>query len=169
VNNFLETRSHAFILARRRFDYVLWKLGLRPYYFPQVFYKRYSPSMEERWQYTKTILTELAVLAAEHNARVALVIIPTNYQAYPEMWETYLKIYNVAHDSVDIVRPQRILKAFGKEKGIPVLDLLPEFRRVGNQKELYFKIDGHWNKEGNKLAAEAISRFLVREGLVPQN
>jgi len=45
-----------------------------------------------------------------------------------------------------------------KEKSLNVLDLKPFFaaRSDNPLKELHFDFDGHWNKEGHQLAAEAI-------------
>lgn len=57
----------------------------------------------------------------------------------------------------------RILKLC-KELKIPVIDLYPEFNvNPDKRKNLYFKIDPHWNDRGNELAAESIYKYLRPE------
>lgn len=54
------------------------------------------------------------------------------------------------------------------EHGIHVLDLMSVLRpHSGDQ--LYFTEDTHWNVEGNRLAAEAIYRYLIENDLLPVN
>ncbi|UCG80995.1 MAG: hypothetical protein JSV60_01555 [Desulfobacterales bacterium] len=48
--------------------------------------------------------------------------------------------------------------------GIPVLDLLPAFRRHSLPEKLFFKHDLHWTKAGHRLAAEAILARLQTAG-----
>lgn len=49
-----------------------------------------------------------------------------------------------------------------------MLDLMSVLRpHSGDQ--LYFTEDTHWNVEGNRLAAEAIYRYLIENDLLPVN
>lgn len=58
--------------------------------------------------------------------------------------------------------------AFCRERGIPCLDLLPVLtERADRGEQLYFAEDGHFNVAGNRVAAEAIERFLKEHGLMP--
>jgi hypothetical protein len=43
---------------------------------------------------------------------------------------------------------------------IRVLDLLPLFAEQGRQTRLYKPLDTHWNRAGNRLAADAVAREL---------
>lgn len=167
INNFLEQHSHAFVFTRTRLDHLLWRVGLRPYYFPEVFRRNYSPAMTESWVLTERGLRELANLAEEHHARVAIIAIPTNFQVYEEIWNQFIEVYDIDEASVDLSKPQALLTDIGVRHRIPVLDLVLKFREVGQTSQLYFPIDGHWNREGHRLAGEETARFLAVQGLVP--
>lgn len=167
INEFFKQHSHLFILIRTRFDYALWKIGLRPYYFPEVFAVADTPHTLQSWEFTKNVLRDLVHLAASRGTRTVVVIIPTYYQVHEEYWREYVRVYNIRQDTVDLLKPQRILKQFAEELGVPVLDLLPRFREVGTGTTLYFKIDGHWNSDGQRLAGEELHRFLVSRQLIP--
>lgn len=167
INEFLEQRSHLFVFFRTRFDYALWKIGLRPYYFPDVFAATYAPRTFDNWEFTKRTLRDLARLAASRNIRLLLIVIPAHYQVHEEIWNHYLRVYDLRPENVDLLKPQRLLKQICEELNIPVLDLLPRFREVGTRTQLYFRIDGHWNPDGHRLAAEELHKFLVAQHLVP--
>lgn len=167
INNLLEQRSHLFILMRTQLDYLLWQIGLRPYYFPHVFDKDYRKELAERWTFTKRTLEEIVRIASRHGARVAVIVIPTAYQVNQELWDDYMDVYAIDRQSVDWEKPQRILKRWGMARDIKVLDLLPRLREVARREDLYYKVDRHWNKNGNKVAGEEIYRFLKEEGLGP--
>jgi hypothetical protein len=53
------------------------------------------------------------------------------------------------------------------EQKILCLDLTESLKRKANQGEkLYFRIDGHWNKEGNRVVAEEIRKYLLAKKIV---
>ena len=104
------------------------------------------------WNLTKAILKEIDTVAEANNAKTFVVIIPTREQVYKN-WDSEIN---------------GALVDFCKESNIPVLDLLPEFRKhAQNGEQLYFKIDRHWNANGHKLAAELIYDKLIEEQLIP--
>jgi len=49
---------------------------------------------------------------------------------------------------------------FLKQRGFPVIDLLPYFEAGGNPLQYHFKNDGHWNMNGHGKAAEVIAAYL---------
>lgn len=55
--------------------------------------------------------------------------------------------------------PQNIFNNFLISQNIPVLDLLPLFRKNYSPR-LYFPLDPHWTEMGHKFAAEQIYNFL---------
>ena len=167
LNNVLEQRSHLFVLLRTRLDYVLWRLGLRPYYFPEVFSRKYGEGLRERWAFTLRKLDRIAKITGDNDGDIALVLIPTAYQVNGELWGRYLHVYGIDQNSVDLEKPQRILRRWGEKRRVPVLDLLPQFRREATNRDLYYKIDRHWNRHGNALAGHEIATFLRIERLVP--
>lgn len=158
INNFLEERSHAFIFIRARLDYPLWVLGLRPYYFPDVFWKKIPPNIETDWQRTFQVIGSIQNLCSESKIALMPVIIPAIYQVDKKIWGDYLSIYDINLDKVDISLPQKRFTSFFKKEGIRSLDLLPDFKKNGGGREgqLYFPIDRHWNEAGHELCAKKI-------------
>jgi hypothetical protein len=58
--------------------------------------------------------------------------------------------------------------AFCEANAIRCLDLTPAFlEHAGAGEALYFPIDGHWNEQGNRLAASLMCQYLASEGLIP--
>jgi len=63
---------------------------------------------------------------------------------------------------LEIDFPQKALIQFFKENNFMYLDLLPLFKENDDNKKLYQPFDTHWNVEGNRLAAEAVSNFFSK-------
>ena len=62
--------------------------------------------------------------------------------------------------SWDLERPGRRIRRLCEERGIPFLALEPGFRELTRRgRALHWKLDGHWNAEGNDEAARAIAPF----------
>lgn len=160
INNWLEVRSHAFILLRSRLDYPLWKLGLRPYYFPPVFWKEIAPEIERHWQRTFGVLKDIRALCAEHDIRLLAMLIPARYQVHEEIWEKFVDVYEIDTATVDLELPQRKFRAFFERHGMVYVDPLPAFREQGQEELLYFPVDGHWNATGHRLCAQVLAGRL---------
>ncbi|MCX6706549.1 MAG: hypothetical protein NT001_00180, partial [Candidatus Woesearchaeota archaeon] len=74
-------------------------------------------------------------------------------QISDESWSHYAK-------GMVRTKPQQEITAFLAENHISYIDLYPVFYAKQKQIPLYFKIDGHWNKEGHEIAAEEIFKYL---------
>ena len=62
--------------------------------------------------------------------------------------------------------PYEVLDQIGRDLSIPVIQLLPEFQKWPPER-LEYKIDLHWNSEGNRLAAAILDRELRKLNLLP--
>ena len=50
---------------------------------------------------------------------------------------------------------------------VDLIDLDPEFRTTGDPESLFpFRLDGHYNEEGNRIVAEVVARALHVRGLI---
>lgn len=47
-----------------------------------------------------------------------------------------------------------------KQEGFTVADMRPVWEATGNPLALHFKRDGHWTKQGHKLAAEHLAKYI---------
>lgn len=165
TNSFLGQRSHAYLFLRTRFNNFLWRIGLRSYYFPWVFYKVYQPQWEEDWQWTFDILEEIDTITRDHGASLLIVIIPKSIQVQRDQWEMSLKISHINEKSVDLIKPNRMLIQFGEDMGIPILDLLPYFQDVPEDKRLYYEIDRHMNAEGHKMTGHILYDYIIQNSM----
>jgi hypothetical protein len=51
------------------------------------------------------------------------------------------------------------------ENNIDFLDLTKSFKQHSQRgKRLYYLFDSHWNSMGRKVAAEDVTKFLIRRG-----
>jgi len=124
--------------------------------------ERQNGNFEQRWELT---VKELDVaLRASQEAQIELVMLylPSRWEV---SWES-IKVRNRLPDSLDIDRLRRTVLEYCRARKITCFDLTPVLKQAARQgKELYFPIDGHWNKEGNRLVAEALNNFLTAKGL----
>ena len=63
---------------------------------------------------------------------------------------------------VDFARPTRTITEALVRGGLHVVDLLPAFQRESARMKLYKPRDTHWNRAGNRLAADVLAP-AVRE------
>ncbi len=125
--------------------------------------ERQNRTFDDRWA-----LTAHEVDDAIEASKAAGVVFILFY--FPSRWEIYwdlIKKQNNLPDSLDIDRLRRTVVHYCETKKILCLDLTPSLKREASQgKRLYFPIDGHWNREGNRVVAEAIREFLAGKGMV---
>jgi hypothetical protein len=71
----------------------------------------------------------------------------------------------------DPEKPNRILREFCAERGIPVIDFLPIYDAMPREavESLYFRMDLHWTEAGHRHALAETERFLAELplGFVP--
>jgi len=124
------------------------------------------PWAREVWKRHLENLAAFKDLAAAHQARLLVVLIPTNTQVYP---------FLAAHQGLDLERPNRILGGFLKSQGIDYLDLLPLMRTYADQeprpalnpdRDLYWQHNSHWSIRGEHLVGLLVSRYILEHQLV---
>lgn len=113
------------------------------------------------WPPTQELLGELKQIATEHGLPLAMVLIPDMVQVEPELWKRAAQ----GREGLDPLNPGRHLTAMAEALGVPVLDLLPALTQAAERERLYFLVDHHWTRAGNRVAADAITPFL-RDQLV---
>lgn len=130
--------------------------------------KSYPPEFDLAWQKAKDAIGEIKTWCDGHGARLAVVVIPTEAQVYPERWNDVLRRFALRDDDFDLDKPQRILAEHAAASGIPLIDLLPVLRAARDTGgPLYFRRDVHWTPRGHALAADEILRRLDALGLLP--
>ena len=118
--------------------------------------------VENLWRKAEDYLDEFDRLCRDAGIPWILHIIPAEIQIDPEIRAAVLKALQLSKDDYDFDLPQRRLKAYAAERGIPVLDPLPDMKRAHQSgQRLYIPNDSHWNVEGNHLAGELIAEFFL--------
>jgi hypothetical protein len=118
------------------------------------FYENYSERTKAAWDLTNTLLLKIDELT---HHRLLILYIPTRLQVENETYQKALIASNIEGKEIDLLRPNKILKRFSEDHGIPFLDLTPFFRKAnGKGVPLYFKHDGHLTKEGHELAGQKL-------------
>jgi hypothetical protein len=128
----------------------------------------FKPESENRkvWQKNFQSLEAFKTLAAANQAKLLIVVIPTNLQVYP---------FLAPHPGLDLDRPNRILARFLKAQGIDYLDLLPLMRAYADEtpraglrpdKDLYWEHNSHWSIKGEHLVGLLVSRYLLEHNLI---
>jgi lysophospholipase L1-like esterase len=156
VNDFLETRSHLYILLKTNFQTTLARLGLTAAYFPPVFKKELRES--QRWDTTAEVCKTIDEEFKKHNTPVFFVLIPTNYQVHDDIFYKYIKSFNIDRESVDLSQPNTLLKEKFELLSLELVDPLEYMRKKAKEKEkMYGLVDKHFNAKGHHVLA----RYLI--------
>jgi hypothetical protein len=88
------------------------------------------------------------------------VLIPGEFQVDDTLWNAMVQ---KSRHVMDRDRPQRLIRSWMAEQGLPVLDLLPILRAVPPLKDgrphVYQLQETHFNARGNAVAGRALARF----------
>ena len=151
VNGFLERRSHLFVFLKDRTHWILARVGLTAYYFPDVF--RTDVEHGDRWTFTARQCELTKTAFTSRGADVLFVLIPAPYQVDRHLLEEYVAAFSIPRDSVDIQLPNRMAESYIDG----VIDLLPcllRTARVGNR--LFGRVDRHFSPEGHEAVASCL-------------
>lgn len=125
------------------------------------------PWLESAWESHLNNLRELQFLAQKFGAQLLIVVIPTREQVY--------EFLRPRAPEAEWVLPNERLHRFFESEQIHSLDLLKEFRARARQSpkreldpavDLYWPVDPHFTRAGNRLAGLLVSRYLLDEQLV---
>ena len=125
--------------------------------FAQVHLKTPTERTETAFRQTIEILNQMASKCEAADARLALLLLPRSWQVYPGELDELTAALNISEADLDLDRPQRILLAWGAERGIAVIDVLAEFRKAARDdahQRLYFTPDSHLTPAGHEIVAQ---------------
>jgi len=160
VNDFLESRSHLFVLFKDRAKTLLARLGLTPYYFPSVMKK--SMAQSDRWTLTAETLLDIEREAGLHDTPVLFVLLPASYQVNTETFEWYIKSFNIDPATVDLDQPSRILTTELGKRNLRVLDTTQALRQAyaDGIHNLYGETDPHFSPSGHRVVAAYLAPYI---------
>jgi hypothetical protein len=171
LKGFLATRFHTYqlLIRARRAREVRAEASQLQAHFVGLFRSSYDERMSRGVDLTGLLLERTRAVASSSGGRVAVVLIPLAVQLSDAAFAEFARAAEESPLSLEINKPQRVIKEAADRSGIPVIDLLPAFREwaASGGESLYLTRDGHWNQAGHRLAATVVGSELRRLGLVP--
>ncbi len=160
INDFLEVRSHLFILFKRHAQVLLMRLGLTAASFPVELMRREATA--PRWAVTAGICRDIAVAARRRGVTTLFVLLPTPYQVdSTEFWRS-VRGFGIDPATVDLEQPDRLLGGELRARGLRIVDVLPAFREAHRAgAELYGRVDPHFSPEGHQLLDRLLEPVVV--------
>lgn len=167
INEFLEIRSHLYILLRTSFENIRFRLGLTDEYLPWI--------LTNPERALECVLPIMKEFGEEFKDGPPLLIfqIPHRVIVDGKRAKVLSKMIGISFEELKF---DLISKAFEKiakvSQATSFVDLEEPFKKNGGGR-LYYPIDGHWNSRGVEVAAEAllpeIEKILISKITNPQN
>jgi lysophospholipase L1-like esterase len=109
------------------------------------------------------VFVKMKAYCLEHAIQLLIAMIPTKESVYARYLENDPALENTAIKS--LLTNERavtaIVKAFFENHGIPYVNLLPQLQEQVTRVQLYpGNFDGHPNKNGYRVIAENVERYL---------
>jgi hypothetical protein len=118
------------------------------------------------WREAEQYLLEFDEWCRSHDVPWVLTLIPAEVQVDEAVRETVIQRLSLRSEEYDFDLPQLRLRQFAETHRIICLDLLPAMRAAHRPEgRLYIPNDTHWNKRGNRIAADTITTFLIEQDL----
>jgi hypothetical protein len=124
--------------------------------------ERQNRNFERRWRLTVKEIDDAIYASQGAGVELIMLYLPSRWEIH---WEA-IKARNQLPDGLDIDRLRRTVVEYCGARRIAFLDLTPVLKEEARKgAKLYFPNDGHWNKEGNRIVAEALQKFFSAGGL----
>jgi lysophospholipase L1-like esterase len=136
-------------------------LRLLTYATPEV------PEVAHGLDISRDAIGRIASDAARTGAKTAIVLMPARLQLDGEEFARMRDFVEPAGYQMDPDAANARFAAAFQPLGLPMLDLLPEFRRASDPRTIFFESTVHLTPAGHELAAEALLRFLDARHLRP--
>jgi lysophospholipase L1-like esterase len=113
-------------------------------------------------------LARIQAVCAERNIDLAVAIIPDEVQVNPALRDRVLPTLAPGKNGLDFGLPNRFLDEQLTARRIDHCDLLERFTAASGGELLYKPNDSHWNRAGNRLAADALADCLAPRNVPPR-
>jgi len=176
VKNFLSRKLHTYSFVHKvirqndNVSKILKKIGLvskvneeetRNLFFTDFYLREDSNESKQAWKMTEAILGKFIKLSKEEGFEFVIFFIPSKQQVNEDKLILFLKENKLEGKELDVFKQQRRIANFiGEYDGIILIDPTKEFISKDTNNTFYWEIDGHWNGEGHKLAAEILYENL---------
>ena len=129
------------------------------------------PWLKNAWAGHLEVFSGFKKLADAKGSKLLVVVIPAREQVYGFLGDAV----KAGYPGLDLELPNRLVRERLRRDKVDVLDLTPLFRERADQtprphldaeKDLYYRYNGHWNLNGQRLAGELTARHILEKGLV---
>jgi len=123
-----------------------------------------DPIWSEAWRITEAMILLMRDEVRTRNAKFLLATLTNDYQVHPD--SKVRQEFATKISVKDLSYPDQRLRALGEREGFPVVNLTSSFADYAENNRVFLHgFDGqigfgHWNAEGNRLAAEILSEEL---------
>lgn len=112
----------------------------------------------------KQSLLDMKRVSGEIGANFVILLFPTKEQVHWDIVKQYAP--EGSHYQPDL--PTDTVRAFAEANNIPYCDLTAPLRSESDTgHQLYLRVSGHWNEDGNAFGAGVIERCLRAKNLLP--
>jgi hypothetical protein len=133
-----------------------------------------ATASDRGWELTFALFRGIRDAGKRIGARTAILLIPLRIQLHPAALEGFRNAAGLAAEDIDLDKPQQLMRKFGAEAGIDIIDPLPAMRgwtatsASGSAGASLHLQEGHWNNDGHRLASEIVARSLIEKGMLRQ-
>jgi len=160
VNDWLEVRSHLFVLLKSRLRGVLIRLGLSADYLPLGV--RLAETDEPMWDVTFEVVKQIHATATANDTAALFVLIPPAFAVDPLVFEQIRSGFDEDQVSLDASQPGRIISEHLESAGIPYVSVVGPFLKEHNKgTALYGSIDRHLSPRGHIILYESLEERLL--------
>ena len=129
----------------------------------EVYLNEVGDDWRQAWEITEALLGRVRATADEAGAPLLVVLAPTEWQTYDDLWPKLVGTGSQAQRRFSPAAPNDRLAEVARRHGLHLLDLGPMFRAEANRggPPVIFRKDGHWTEHGHAIAAQAIGTEIV--------
>lgn len=161
VNDVLETRSHLFLLIKKRLWFLLMRFGLSARHFPPALLLEQASA--DGWRVSAEVCRSIADEAETRGLPVLFVLLPGVCEVDREIAEITARAVGIEVARFDPDQPSRRMRHELEGLGLEVLDATPALRAahaVGVD-DLYGRVDIHFGAGGHRVVADAVAPRLL--------
>jgi len=130
-----------------------------------VYLEPRNETWREAWRVTERLIVEMRREVEARGARFVVATLSNPIQVYPEASLRAAFMRRIGAEG-DLFYPERRVAALGQREGISVVTLAPDLQAHADAHKVFlhgFPGDlgnGHWNRDGHRLAGELLSEKL---------
>lgn len=122
-----------------------------------------NPRFQRNVDYIFRSIDAMNALLKARNARFIVAIYPDEFQVDPRLFRQIVDRFKLSERDYDLRLAQKILTAYLDSREIEYVDFTDRFAAAAESENLYLPRDTHWNRAGNRLAADILFSRLIGE------